>query len=205
MRNIALILLACIALGCDVRGKVLFVGDSNTVLTAPDLIAAFWTNGVAYEPSFPAVSGSGYGHALPLNGVPGWAPALAQLDGDAVVLALGLNDCLPGPAGTNYQNPTQYAALIDTVIDSLPPSAPIVLVDAPYVTSTSYAFSCIVNVNLALQAATARYAPRTTYLNVNNVINGVSGAKYVDGVHYSPAVRAAVAAAIRNKVSAVLP
>lgn len=202
--------------GCPVRGRVLMVGDSNTVLSAETLVGYLWSgsgNGTWVTPppsyllSFAAVSGSGFKDAQPADpNAPAWVPTLDAIDAaqefDAVVLALGVNDATTGNCTAGLDGK------IDDVIDELPANIPIVLVDAPYVPSSNYSNTCLVNVNLALQAATSRYSPRIRYVNINAALSN-AGLSYPngwfsDGVHYTIAAQYVLSEQIRVALEEVL-
>lgn len=191
---------------CDVRGRVLFVGDSNTVLHA-DVFTSYLYGGVgdgvvlatppAYLPTFAAVSGAGY------RDTAAWVESLESVDAahdfDAVVLALGLNDA--AASGCTADMPAKITA----VIDALPADVPILLLNAPFVPSTVFNQTCILGVNVGLLWESQANA-RVTLIEVNGILNAMPAPvlRFADGVHYSDPAAFEIAEAIVAALDGVL-
>lgn len=194
---IALFLSLVIFAACDIRGTVAFFGDSNAVASAHMYITVLFRdpNGISIVPMFPSAGGAGFVHHAE------FASALSQFESDAYVSQLGLNDCIVGPGGTSYQSQSQYAAWIDEVYNTIPLDKPLIIIDAPYVPHINYVTSCLVQVNLALQAAYWRQVAlgrQVVYINVNDILNALSpNDRYVDGVHYNTVAQERIALAVR--------
>jgi lysophospholipase L1-like esterase len=178
------LLAALLALcACDIRGRVLFVGDSNTVYAAP-----------VWQPMVYGGIGLDPWHA------PGWLPTQAAIPGaslvdwpesvsaiaaaqgfDATIVALGLNDCMVhGVAPTNDQ--------LDELFDALP-AGRIVILDAPYAPGVDQA--CLRFVNLGLQQQASKR--NATYVNVNDILDALpESERYGYGVHYSVTAQQAI-------------
>jgi hypothetical protein len=215
MKRLACLLLVLAATACDLNGRVLLVGDSNISMSATTyasyLYSGYEVGGTwempapAYLPTIAVVPGSGFAHAYDSDpNTPNWVPALERIDAagewDAVVLNMGVNDAMTGMCTTGL------ADKIDALYGALPADIPIIVLDAPYVPSSSYSQTCLVDVNLALQAAHYRWSPRTTYINVNDTIGSVpANQRYLsDGIHYSPASQQKIVEAVKAALDSVL-
>lgn len=197
-----LCLLALAVLGCDLRARVLFVGDSNMAFSAATYSGLFYGGFESggpiprWLPTFAAMPGSGFRDAYASGTIDGWASAVADAAAssafDGSVLNLGGNDALVGARISGepvFAIGADYPGRIDAVLAGMP--KPVVIIDAPYLPSALYSQSALVQVNLALQAATHRCnsaygANACLYLNVNNVLATVPAAeRYVDSMHFS--------------------
>lgn len=209
MKRLALLLLLPLltAFSCNVSGRrVLFVGDSQTAMNA-NVFAGYLFGGYgqggawktpapAFLPTFAAVPGAR------LLDSADWAATLATVepDYDAVVLELGQNDAIAGSCTAGLD------AHIDEVVAALPAGIPVVWLDAPYVPSAMYSQSCLVQVNLALQAAYWRHYPRIVYVNTNAVLAGVPASQrwLADGVHWSQTSAYTIAEAVMVELEGLL-
>lgn len=214
---LALALLA--GYGCPVRGRVLMVGDSNVLLSAPTYIGLL-DNGSAqngwiqpapgYLLTFKAIGGAGFKDVQPADpNAPNWIPTLESVRTshtfDAVVLALGVNDgingyCVPRPTVDQK---------IDALIAALPPSVPIIVLDAAHASAANYNMACIIAVNDALQDAIHRHGERVMVRINSNAALSTAGIAYpsgwfTDGLHYRPAAQYVLAEQIRLALEAVL-
>lgn len=202
IKRVVTLMLVLMCTACDVRGRVLFIGDSNLALQAHIFISALWA-GIGYgviQPKPPAylttwipVSGSGFKDSEL------WTSTLKSVGRaqtfDAVVLSMGVNDSGTGGCTTNMP------ARINAVINALPPNIPIIIVDVPYVGNPNYNVWCSYYINLELQRV-KDINPRVLYINTNTVLNAVpiSVRFSPDGVHYADGGAHAIAEAVRLKL-----
>lgn len=199
LKRLLVLSLAMLALtACDIRQKILMMGDSNMVLSMNTytnmLFAGYGLGGAvpAWLMTPVAVSGSGLRHLYPIDAQDraNWTQTLKSLafrdrDFDGIVINLGLNDCTVQPLlGIPFTVArADYDRRIDDFITLLPASVPIIWIDAPY-GRPGYNDSCVTEVNLALQRAVTRYRGRITYLNVNNELNALAQDVPAKGVYY---------------------
>ena len=202
-----------------VAGRVLVVGDSNTVFDARQLVEASQHYGAATG----SVLLLEFGACVPGIGLRDLAALESRIDAcqpasyDAAVVNLGVGDLILEDANWPgfFAGPPSYATRIHDVLDALDP-LPVYWIGAPSGLNSPPCHPWeIAGVDLTLAgfdedySAYASYAApygasaRMHYCNPDTAI-GTLSPRFLDGLHYAPAAATALYAAVFARIVADL-